>query len=172
MRLQLLGFLSILLLITAVTSAEETIPGSTAQPAIYGRIPPTERWIWYTVIGPRDRIAPVLYISTRTFKTVFPEMLLVVSPLKYRSVEQLTQSRFTQRGCTSEVSIPLPYYAVKIAEHHGGKTSSCIVSQDSACESVAQILNLPAMNWSPIEMNTLKAFASGAQCTSIVSGTR
>jgi hypothetical protein len=71
-----------------------------------------------------------------------------------------------------EVQKPLPPYAVQILEHHGGHTSSCMTSQASACEHIADVMKLPGMNWSPAELNILDEFARGDKCKSILDPPR
>ena len=168
MRILRFAFFSaaFVLVVIAIAQAADKIPKFSEYIPIFGRTPPTERWLWYTVAGPRDRIATVLYISTEHFQTVSPEALIVVSRARYDVVARFTQLRLAQASCPFEVQKPLPYYAVKLAEHHDGHTQFCMVSQASACEFVADVMILSGMNWSPPELNTLDAFMVDDHCGS------
>lgn len=139
---------------------------------IFGRTPPTTNWIWYVVAGQKDRIAPVLYISTQHFKTISPEVLIVLPQAKYSIVAHLIQTRIAATTCPFEVQKPLPNYAVQILQHHGGHTNSCMISQASTCEHIVDVMKLPGMNWSPSELNILDEFARGDRCKSILYPSR
>jgi hypothetical protein len=166
-RFMRIAIFAAVVLIGAIACAADKIPEFIENMPIFGRTPPTEQWLWYTEAGPRDRIAPVIYITTQHFETVSPETLIVVSRARYDIVAQFTQSRIARSSCPFEVHKPLPYYAVKLAEHHGGRTQFCMVSQESACEFFADMMRLPGMRWSAAELERLDAFMIGDQCRSI-----
>lgn len=152
--------------------ASDSAPEFIEHIPIFGKTPPTAHWIWYVVAGQKDRIAPVLYISTQHFKTISPEVLIVLPRVKYKIVARFVQERLAATGCPSEVQKPLPPYAVQILEHHGGHTSSCMISQASTCEHIADVMKLSDMSWSPAELKILDEFAGGDQCKSILSPPR
>ena len=168
MRFPRIALASLALVVSAACNADNTTSRMIEHPPVFGRTPPGERWIWYAVVGPRDRVAPIVYISTQHFETVLPEALIVVSRVRYDIIARFAQSRLTQGSCPFEVEKPLPYYAVKIVEHHDGRTSSCVLSQESACENIANVMKLPGMKWSPAELEILHEFGSGDQCKSVL----
>jgi hypothetical protein len=162
MKFQRLASLSVLLLAVSMASAIE----SFEPPRIFGRIPPTKHWIWYVVAGPRNGVAPVVYISTGHFRTAFPEELIVVSSARFNILARFTKARLAKASCPFEVNKPLPYYAVQISEHRDGHTSSCMLSQASACDHIAEVTRLPGMDWSPAELKIFDDLARGDQCRS------
>ncbi len=170
MKLQRMALLLATSLLAAMLAhASDSAPEFIKHIPIFGKTPPTANWIWYVVAGQKDRIAPVLYISTKHFKTISPEVLIVLPRGKYNIVENFVQERLAAASCPLEVEKPLPPYAVQILEHHGGHTSSCMISQASTCEHIADIMKLPGVNWTPAELSILDEFALGDNCKSIVT---
>jgi hypothetical protein len=160
------------LLAAMSTHASDAVPEFIEHIPIFGKAPPTAHWIWYVIAGQKDRIAPVVYISTRHFKTISPEVLIVLPRARYNIVAHFVQERLTATNCPLEVQKPLPSYAVQILEHHGGHTRSCMISQASTCEHIAEVMKLPGMDWSPAELKILDEFARGDQCKSILNPPR
>jgi hypothetical protein len=172
MKLQRLDLVLAILLVSSIAIASNAVPEPFEPPPIFGSTPPTAHWIWYVVAGQKDRSAPVVYISTRKFKTRWPEVLIVLPRAKYNIVSHFVQTRLAAANCPLEVQKPLPSYAVQILEHHGGHTSSCMISQASTCEHIADVMKLPGMDWSPAELNIFDEFARGDKCKSILDPPR
>ncbi len=172
MKFQKLTLLLGILLVSNIAIASNEVPEPFEPPPIFGSTPPTAHWIWYVIAGQKDRSAPVVYISTKHFKTRWPEVLIVLPQVKYDVIAKFTLSRLSASSCPFEVQKPLPPYAVQIFEHRGGKTSSCMISQASACDYIAKVMHLPAMNWSPAQLKILDEFAGGDQCKSILDPPR
>jgi hypothetical protein len=172
MKFQRLSITLAILLAANIAIAFNEMSQPFEPPPIFGSTPPTDHWIWYVVAGQKDRSAPVVYISTLKFKTSWPEVLIVLPQARYNIVSSFVQERLAAANCPLEVRKPLPSYAVKILEHHGSRTSSCMISQASTCEHIADVMKLPGMNWSPAELNILDEFARGDKCKSILDPPR
>jgi hypothetical protein len=166
MRFAQVALVSSALLLATIARAADTGSASYDDFPIFGREPSTESWIWYTVVGARDSLPPVIYIATQRFKTALPEALIVLSQERYDLVARFTQLRVTQPGCPLEAPYPTPQYSIKIAEHHDGHTRFCVLPHASACRYVADVINLPGINWTHTELEPFNSLLINDQCRS------
>ena len=124
---------AVALMLFAATTIGETIDAPILAP-IMGNTPPAKHWVWLSMVGPRSRVFPIIYISDQKFETSLPEVLIVLSRKRYDFVAGFTHGRVVRPDCPIAVPLPPPDYAIRISERLGGHIQSCVVPQASACE--------------------------------------
>jgi hypothetical protein len=133
-------------------------------PPLVGTAPSVEAWIWITVVSPTSPPSPILYLSSRRFKTSSREALLLLSDSRFGVVAKFTRSQITSVGCPIAVPTPAPDYTVQIAERDKGKIEACALPQAAACQYLSHLKKLPAMNWTSSELQPIDNFATSIRC--------
>ena len=131
---------------------------------VFGREPPTKRWIWYTEVGVRDSGPPVIYIAERRFNTMVPEILVVLSPKRYELLAAFTMHQIEPSLCPASRSGPLPRYSLKISQRSSGHIVSCILPGMIGCDYLEEVMNLPGVKWTRGELQALESLSAHHGC--------
>jgi hypothetical protein len=137
--------------------------------AITGRDPGVKRWISYEVLGPRNGLLPIVYLSTQHFKLTRPEFLTVLPQARYDIVAAYTQARFASNDCPGDKALADVDYSVMVSQGEGGNIRRCVLPKASACDYLLGIVNLPGMNWTAKELQPITLFMGVDGCNT--SGT-
>ena len=121
-------------------------------------------WIWYQILGPRNHLYPIIYISTQRFETRLPEVLIVMTRNRFNIVARYTHPRVTRPNCMTEVPYPYPRYTVDLVEHDGGTTQRCVIPKPSACEYFGGLKKLAGMNWTEAELDPINKLTDELGC--------
>ena len=131
---------------------------------IFGRQPPTNRWIWYTAVGVRNSQPPVIYIAERRFNTKVPEALVVLSRSRYELMAAVTIHRVSLPQCPTDLPFPVPSYSLKIAQRSGSHVMSCVLPRVSACHYLVEVMSLSGMNWTSEELRPFESLRLNNGC--------
>ena len=160
--MKLLRFLLASAFLTTVGAT--TAADSPEFPPLFGQIPPVSHWIKYLNIGERNYTYPVVYISSKRFKTSWPEFLIVLDPARYDIVAKVTQSRLARTDCSMGMPMPPPPHTVEISERDDSRTQQCVIPQAAACEYFSAVTKLAGMNWTPAELRPIHQFVVSVDC--------
>ena len=144
-----------------LTAALFPIPGMRS--GILGKAPPGDHWIWLSVPGPRSYPITILYISTRSFRTVDLERLIVVPAWSFRTAEELTHEAVRSKECPND-TVALNLFSVEVVEKSRGNQYRCALPQEQACELLARLRNSPNIDWNAKTIKPLEEFSHSIQC--------
>ena len=125
-----------------------------------------KRWIRLRVEGPSNHPFAMLLISTKRFKT-WREELLVLSSVRYEVIERFMQSRMRQPDCKSfdEFRVEAPYdNMISISERNEDRTRSCVMPNAESCDFLSELMYLPDMNWTEVEIQPVKHVRRELRC--------
>lgn len=128
------------------------------------RNPGVERWIRYQIVGPRNHPLPIVYLSTRTFKTMADERLIVLPPKRYDIISAHARARVALADCPGEMPRGDVWYSVEIAVHGEKHAARCVLPQASACNYLTDLLKLPGIDLTATERRPIANFMEEAGC--------
>jgi len=100
-------------------------------------------WIRFSIQGDRDRMLPIVWISTMNFPKEFPEFVVVLKSQEYAALSQFVRSN----RCHVEQTLPIPRM-LQSTEYSQGKTEIlCRFTPHGACIYLERILLLPEISW-------------------------
>lgn len=132
--------------------------------AFQARDPGVRRWISYQVLGPRNSPFTIVYFSTRPFKTLVGEYLVVLPAARYDIVSSYTLGRVARPDCPGEFRGGDVWYTVQVADHDRGRTRQCILPQRSACDYLSGVVKLRGINWTTMELRPVVDFMGQIKC--------
>lgn len=133
--------------------------------SLEGRDPGVKRWISYEIIGPSNHPYPIVYLSTRSFKTTRNEFLTVLPKGKYDVISGYTKSRISQDDCPgSDPRSNYIWYTVKVSQRDRTSVQSCTLPQKVACVYLNAVVNLVRARWTLEELRPVMIFMSEIKC--------
>jgi len=164
---RLAAVLTLSMICGGITSAENLDFQATA------RDPGVEHWISFQILGPRNHPFPILYLSTRRFRTTLPEFIIVLSSRRYYILSAYTQERIVRPDCSGEPPIDDVGYTFEIAGRIKKGIQRCVLRQELACAYLAGVINLSGINWTAAEFRPITDFMRTMRCdTSSAEGGR
>jgi hypothetical protein len=128
------------------------------------RDPGVEHWISYQILGPRNHPYPILYLSTRRFRTTLPEFIIVLPSRRYDILSAYTQERIVLPDCLGEPPIDDVGYTFEIAGRIKKRIQRCVLRQAQACAYLSSVINLAGINWTAAEVRPITDFVLTMRC--------
>lgn len=159
--LRLAGALALLMICWSnSTAADFSFP-------VVARDPGVNHWISYQILGPRNHPFPMVYISTRHFKTTPPEFIIVMPQKKYGIISAYTQARMARADCPGKEPVGNVWHSVEIAEHDKKAGRQCVLPQAMACEYFSAVVSLVGIAWTAEKLRPINDFNQEIDCSSI-----
>jgi hypothetical protein len=114
-----------------------------------------KRWVWFQIVSIRNHGVPIVYISTQRFKSHLGEALIVLSQSRFDSLAKLTDARLTRFDCAARPPPPYKPVTLEVALHENAPTRTCLMPSATACEFLAAVTKLPAMEWTERELSPI-----------------
>jgi hypothetical protein len=133
------------------------------------RDPGVEHSISLEIHGPTNHPFPVVYISTRHFRTRVSEYVVVLNPPRYDVVSKYTQTMISGADCSGRSPVGDDGYTVKVIKHDNGYTGQCVLPRALACAYLRGVTKLPAVNWTSEELRPIAEFSLEIRCDSVAA---
>jgi hypothetical protein len=108
----------------------------------------------------------MLLISTERFET-WREEVLVVSESRYDVIDRFTQARIAQPDCIGFKDFrlgPRGDKTIAISTHREYKNQACVIQAAGSCDFLSGLINLPDVNWTAAEIQTVKDVRNELSC--------
>ena len=142
----------------------------TVSMAVFARNPGVPHSISYEILGPRNHPFPVVYISTRHFRTILGEFLVVLPQARFDILSAHTRARLARPDCPGEAPVTDVWYTVRISEHDRKGTQACVLSQALACDDLSLVVHLAGIHWTAEELRPITDFMAAAKCDTVSNG--
>jgi len=133
------------------------------------RDPGVHQWIAYQIVGPRNHPSPIVYVTTRHFKTKLPEFLLVLPKWRYALLSAYTNARIVGPACRAAPVDDIGY-TFEIARRVEKRVQRCDLPKATACAYLAGVVGLSGVNWTRYELQPFTDFMLTMQCESANGG--
>jgi len=118
-------------------------------------------WVRIYIVGSRDHLLPIVWVSPQKFKKEDPELLVVMSKDEYDSFTALLKVN----ECATSVDKHIDYRSLAVSEYSGGKESEiCMISRTSACDYLTKIRSLPSISWTEEKVMPFRALSVEMGC--------
>jgi hypothetical protein len=130
-----------------------------------GRDPGVARWISYEILGPNNHTYPIVYLSTRSFKTRLNEFLTVLPEAKYNDISNFNHARIQRNDCPGEdPRSNYVWYTVKISQRDSKSDQYCILPQKLACDYLHAVVKHVRGSWALEELRPITIFIDEIRC--------
>ena len=144
-------------LLTVVAMSGCATADNQELPAVFATPPRSsvQHWSWFQIVSIQNHGVPIVYISTRNFKTHLGEALIIVSQSRFDSLAKFTDAQFASLDCAVRPPPPYKPVTLEVALHENAPTRTCIMPSATACEFLTAVASLPAMEWTERELSPI-----------------
>lgn len=131
---------------------------------IIGTHPPEflAHWTRLSVLGLRNRLYPIIWVSPQAFPRTGFEKLLLLTPDEYGGVQAL----LGRSTCLDPTAAFPEAHALQVSEYAVGKgQANCRLSARSSCEYLQHLSSLPGIRGTSRTEEMLRDFANELECS-------